>query len=69
MRIDRSAVRGLAHLIAQVPRRRRRSRIAHRPRLEPLEQRLALSTYYVATDGSDSNSGSESTPSPPCSTR
>ncbi len=43
-------------------RRSRRSRNPHVPRFEFLEQRLALSTYYVAPTGSDDNTGSEGSP-------
>ena len=62
MRIDRTTVQGTSRLIERGSRRTRRSRIAQRPRLEPLEQRLTLSTYFVATTGSDSNPGSSSAP-------
>ena len=33
-----------------------------RPQIEVLESRIALSTYYVATSGSDGSAGSSATP-------
>ena len=41
---------------------RRRAQAARRPELELLEQRLALSTYYVATTGSDKSAGTLASP-------
>ena len=52
-------LRGLA---ARTVRRAGHAKLARRPKLESLEPRLVLSTYYVATTGSDSNAGSESSP-------
>jgi len=43
-------------------RRVRRSRNAHRPRFEILEQRLTLSTYYVSPTGNDDSPGTQQAP-------
>ena len=57
-----NAHRNGSRLISKVSRRGHRSNPVRRPFVEILEQRLTLSTYYVATTGSDNNSGSKSTP-------
>jgi parallel beta-helix repeat protein len=49
-------------LSSPTPGRSRRAKPARRPQLEALEQRLTLSTYYVATTGSDNNPGTQSSP-------
>src|SRR2546430_1442728 len=41
---------------------RRRSALGSRATLETLESRVLLSTYYVATDGSDTDAGSLDNP-------
>ncbi len=57
-----TSVERIDRLIRQGRLQRSRSRIAHRPRWELLETRLALSTYYVATTGNDDNDGSAASP-------
>ena len=56
-----STLHGLYDSITRTRRRSRRSTTARPPRIELLEERVVLSTYYVATTGSDSNAGTQTT--------
>ncbi len=62
MRLSGTDVRHVARSNSKTSRRMYRRKSTCRPRLELLEQRQLLSTYYVATTGSDGNNGSAGSP-------